>query len=759
MKQLYYILMLCCSASMALAQGEANNWHFGNQASFEFSGTGSPVSTFTSAMTNAEEGCASISDKNGQLLFYTNGETIWDRSNNIMLNGHSLMGHVSSTQSSLIVPRPGSDSLYYVFTTDAVQNNLANGLRYSVVDMEANWPLGAVVSGQKNIALYGSATKPVSEKLTAVKHFNNRDVWVIVQSYVSLTQQEFIAFLVTSSGISASPVISVLPAVAGSQNIKTGYLKASPLGNYLAGNFGSNGCYLFDFDNKTGSVSNPLQLTNPSPRPYYGLEFSPDESKLYTNDSWLIQQFNLNSGNPASILASRTSLNPMSNYGAMQLAPNGKIYIARPGQNALAEISQPNAPGPSCNLTMFGPNLVLPSNSFEGLPNFITGYFNPPRFEYIGNCAGNPLYFSIPLSFGIDSATWNFGDTGSGAQNFARGLSPNHVFRNPGNFTVLLTIFRQGQPAYYQQQVVVRNKPQVQLDSDIVACAGDSISLKNHFPRSQFNERYLWSTGETGFAISPTVSGIYWLELTNGFCTTRDSIKVTFRPLPQVSLGASQILCDVATVTLDAKNPGCTYYWHPGKETTQTITVTKSGRYTVYVTSPDGCTNMDFIDITMITSPRVELGDDIVVCEGEPVTLRATDPGSGRSVLWSDGSRFLSLQPTKSGKYWVQVTHSICTISDTINVTFKSCPPPPVPVIPNIITPNGDEKNDKLVLKEIPEGVWHLKLFNRWGQLLFDEKGYRNDWPKDKISDGTYYYLLEDPETKRTFKGWVEVVH
>src|SRR5690349_21193492 len=112
----------------SFAQREADNWYFGQNASLEFNAAGTPVSFQNSAMI-ATQGSASISDKSGNLLFYTNGETIWNRLHMPMPNGTGLMGNLTAAQPALIVPKPGSDSIFYVFTVSP--NDF--GLRYSTV--------------------------------------------------------------------------------------------------------------------------------------------------------------------------------------------------------------------------------------------------------------------------------------------------------------------------------------------------------------------------------------------------------------------------------------------------------------------------------------------------------------------------------------------------------------------------------------------------------------------------------------------------
>ena len=139
------------------------NWYFGNHAALNFS-SGSPVAVAGSAM-DAEEGSASISDSNGNLLFYTNGISVWNRNNIQMPNGSGLLGDNSSTQSALIIPHPDSTNIYYIFTS-AIGGN-PNGYNYSEVDMTLDSARGDITV--KNIHLFDSS----SEKLTAIKNCNN----------------------------------------------------------------------------------------------------------------------------------------------------------------------------------------------------------------------------------------------------------------------------------------------------------------------------------------------------------------------------------------------------------------------------------------------------------------------------------------------------------------------------------------------------------------------------------------------------------
>jgi hypothetical protein len=120
MKTLFFVLssfLQILSLSVCNAQNEANIWYFGNKAGLDFT-SGKPV-VLTNGKLNTNEGCATISNEKGKLLFYTDGITVWDNKHQVLKNGDGLKGHPSSTQSAVIVPKPKSKNVYYIFTVGA----------------------------------------------------------------------------------------------------------------------------------------------------------------------------------------------------------------------------------------------------------------------------------------------------------------------------------------------------------------------------------------------------------------------------------------------------------------------------------------------------------------------------------------------------------------------------------------------------------------------------------------------------------------
>ena len=234
---------------------QANNWYFGINAGITFNtANGEPIATTNSAM-NASEGASAISDTEGNLLFYTDGVKVYNKNHAEMTNGSDLGGHFSSTQSSLIVQQPGSETIYYIFTTD--KYSAFNGLMYSVIDISLQEGLGAVTI--KNQQLIGR----VSEKVTTALNTNGTDLWIIAHEFEN---DKFYTYSLTSAGLNSTPVISSIGAVISPQAKTMGQMRTSPRGDKLAcAIYSSSGDFsasyeVFDFNQTTGELSNLMVL-------------------------------------------------------------------------------------------------------------------------------------------------------------------------------------------------------------------------------------------------------------------------------------------------------------------------------------------------------------------------------------------------------------------------------------------------------------------------------------------------------------------
>jgi len=389
MKNFFTILLLFCTLNI-LAQGEANFWFFGQNAGINFN-SGNPVAISGSRL-NTNEGCSSFSDKNGNLLFYSDGTTVWDKTNTPMPNGNgTLKGHSSSTQSAIIVPDPGDKNQFYIFTVGAILNNIGEfGFHCYTIDMTANSGLGDVVGAE--IDLSDGRNQFWSEKVASVKGNSCNTFWI-----VSLVENTYYSYKVDINGLNPAPVKSVVNYFSGDRR---GYLKISPDGKKLASAtftqyydnennvnvLGKGKLHLYSFNDVTGEVSNDgidlITNVNADGVPY-GIEFSPNSTKLYTSTyngyyNKLIQ-FDLESAN---IAASKSLVNSQIGYrGGLQLAPNGKIYATVPvsytiGTNYLNAINSPNEQVSESN---FQPNALNLGTGYamQGLPPFIASLLLP----------------------------------------------------------------------------------------------------------------------------------------------------------------------------------------------------------------------------------------------------------------------------------------------------------------------------------------------------------------------------------------------
>ena len=338
MRKVFTLIVVLLITVTAFAQKNAgNNWYFGNRCGVSFN-TGVPV-VLSDGVLNQQEGVSSISNKNGKLLFYSDGMTIWDRNHQAMPNANGdLAGNNSSTQSSIIVPNLSDSTKYYILTIDELGGG--NGLKYSTVDMtlkgngtDSN-PMGDVVSTEKNIDL----VTPIAEKITIVQKDNNADYWVIVHGWGN---NDFYVFEVTESGIDTSyQTYSVGNTHSGNVVNTVGYMKSSMNGSKIAlVNRSSSTIDLFDFDRHTGEISNPISIT-PSDSLIYGLEFSFDERYLFIGGTSSISKYKLSDQTLTDLSFDDSSIfePSYSAVRALQIGPDGNIYVSVRYNNYLSMV-------------------------------------------------------------------------------------------------------------------------------------------------------------------------------------------------------------------------------------------------------------------------------------------------------------------------------------------------------------------------------------------------------------------------------------
>ncbi|MEI7723791.1 MAG: gliding motility-associated C-terminal domain-containing protein [Bacteroidota bacterium] len=511
------------------SQKQASVWYFGEKAGIDFR-SGNAVPLLDENVMTAFKATASICDSLGNLLFFTDGKKVWDKTFTLMPNATALAGDLIATQPCIIVPWPGDSSLYYIFTLDVLKfqdsvNYTTRGLTHTLIDLKLRNGLGDAVSTILNTPLLS----PVCQKLTAVKHKNENFFWVIAHEWNS---DKFYAYLITNAGM-APPVISAVGSVHGgnSKDDKNavGYLKASPDGKKLALAISQKKVIeVFDFNNETGAITNPQSYTatKPGVNPY-GIEFSPDSRFLYAtlfeiggvehpSRPSFIYQFDLNSGLSNPVVVD-------SVYGvrvaAMQLATDGRIYLSRTNvilskRDSLEVIYNPNRKGAACNFNLLNndPGSSLPllgRKSIYSLPNLVQSYLNIPTFTWDSVCHGDVTRFHLTNKANIDSLTWNFGDGGT-----SNTLDPLHAYANPGSYWVKVTEKFNGQAFTDSVRVTNYPLPPIVLGDTILLYSGSAINL--HAGGGYTD--YLWSTGSQDSIISVGSQGDYWAQVKDIHC-------------------------------------------------------------------------------------------------------------------------------------------------------------------------------------------------------------------------------------------------
>jgi gliding motility-associated-like protein len=662
---------------------EFNTWYFGGSAGLSFNPGGSTTPhALKDGLNTAYEGNSSISDNNGNILFYTNGATVYNRKHQIMLNGDGLLSHQSAAQSSIIVPLPNSDSIYYIFTTDAFEDNFRNGYRYSIVNMNHDGGNGEVVT--KNIVLNASCT----ERLTAIRHANGIDVWIVGNENNS---NIFKCWLLTCNGLQLTPVTSATGIKLQDENL--GVMKASPDGKFLCqtnyADFTGNFFQLFDFDNTTGIISNPRSISNDSAS-YLGCEFSPDSKLLYmARAEAFIDQFEVSSGSSASINATRMSIAATFGIYGIQSGPDGKIYLNR-SKTKLSVINNPNVKGIGCGFSLDQVDL---SGRFGalGLPNAINDEplnpYNNFTYQVTDTCKGTVQFTAFTNLAGTIQWSWDFGD---GSTSILQ--NPLHSFSSPNKiYNVKLVIESPSICGRITKEKYVSAggiSSEANFDFSI-KCDSGYVRFANTSSIYPDNPVvYVWDfgDGDTSTEKNPvhvyTNSGSFFvkMKMQSGINCLNDSVAKSL-DLQQLDIHVLQgnVQIDIGqTVQLGVSSGGSHFQWTPATWLNNAAianpiaTPLDNVTYKVIVTNDAGCADEDSVSI------KVSAPNDIY--------------------------------------------------------------------IPSAFTPNGDGKNDILKPYIGRKFTFQdFSIYNRWGQKIFmtkDDHGWNGTFNGQIQNNDVYVWIL-----------------
>jgi PKD repeat protein len=706
-----------------------------------------------------------------------------------MANGSGLVGATGNHNNVLIIKQPSATNIYYVFHLKPSSSTMppnSDGLYYSIVDM-------GLASGQGSVTIKNVLVLSGSycHKLAGTRHVNGKDFWIVIKE-CSITNTNiwngifaFNSFLLSATGVSSVAAVSnfTYANTAHYANaVKIGQMKISPNGSKLAcANYGFNVPYnssvgtfeIYDFNNSTGQVSNYVPLykgpqAGNTHASGFGVEFSPDASRLYGTLSnnynypaGAIVEWDLCSANNNTIATTETlvpvpTMTTINGFGCLQLAPDGKIYVARYFHDPkfLSVIHNPNSMGPATAFSLSAVTLS-PGSTLYHLPAFVgSDFFQVPALpsftlsQVNSTTVCHQVQFTAPpinsvfgtcpiITHSLLDVTWDFGDPASG-NNTSTITSPSHNYTAPGMYTVTLLLNFGGGMVTQTQTVSVAYTAGGQLNySKELKCYGASTGTASYSNQSNSGLLFLWTNGTNTYTTA-TVSSLgagSWTSIVTNTqigCSSPAYFTITAPPAITATL-SSPIICQNATLNIQSSGGtgAHTYLW-PGGSTSSVSAAPIQGQNSVKVTDSSGCTMLQ--TFTVVLPPTISV-PPLYICNGNSGTI---SPQGANNYTYSGG---IVVSPSVTTIYTVYAEYYGCYTSTPAVVNIVA--PPNVQVTPAQITICVDEPIQLLA----SGALFYSWSNNEKGQIIF----YSNSVP------GLYSLMVQGTDTN-SCKGLASVL-
>ncbi|UZD24449.1 gliding motility-associated C-terminal domain-containing protein [Algoriphagus halophytocola] len=499
-------------------EDQTNNiWYFGDGAGLDFNpdpddpDAPTPRPIETPHPQDIPAGTTTISSQDGEVLFFTDGQSVWDLNGDLMQNGEDIGGENGSSQGVIAVPVPQEETLFYLFTNQTSANG-QNEAKYSLVDIKSENETGVGNVVTKDNFLFSPSTEH-SAALDA-----GDTTWVM---YHELGNNTFRAYPVSGQGIGA-PVFSSVGSNHGF-NSGVGAMKFNSDGDQLAVTISEGGCNkleIFDFDSDTGEMTEYARIDLGCDGEVYGMEFSEDGERImvsYRNGGPGIEEYIIKANDnddpdaavcptcfdgatdrsaiEACIISTQNQISDTQglDLGALQIGPNGQVYAAVVGDNRIGQINVGSGCNSESSFTLDGVE-PMPGTSNLGLPSFVqnSGSSIPePSLAAPERICLDPVEGGGAMLEGggepdIDSYFWTITnqDDGTVIRNDYGG--PGEEFQNldqpfdaAGTYLIELRVDRCGDPEYFREstEIQVDEPPVLTLADDATLCAGSPVTL------------------------------------------------------------------------------------------------------------------------------------------------------------------------------------------------------------------------------------------------------------------------------------------
>lgn len=322
--------------------------------------------------------------------------------------------------------------------------------------------------------------------------------------------------------------------------------------------------------------------------------------------------------------------------------------------------------------------------------------------------------------------------------------SPADTFRflevhNPGMYSLLI---RNETGCTAKDSIYLFNADKPRIGPFLFVCNEFSHTMDaGNIPEAMF----LWDNGSTSRFRTVSSAGTYWVQVKQRHCLSADTLKIR-NPVIPLELGNDTIYCDSFRVILSAPDHMARYAWNT-EATSQSIIVTREGKYSVQVEDTNGCIRMDSIRLEITPSPKIFIGNDTGICVYDEISIGLTDDFT--MYEWNTGEQTGTILVSHEAVYVLKVTDKYhCTGTDSIFVYEDPDALPNDMFIPNAFTPNNDGLNDYFPFTDpVTQREFHVQVFNRWGQKVFDsELNGTAHWDAlfkdDEVSVDAYVYLI-----------------
>ncbi len=276
-------------------------------------------------------------------------------------------------------------------------------------------------------------------------------------------------------------------------------------------------------------------------------------------------------------------------------------------------------------------------------------------------------------------------------------------------------------------------RPIVSLRNDTTVCKGTPITIDAENP----DNTVMWNTGDTSHSITKTQPGFYYVKVANvENCYSIDSVNLYNYPTPAILEQKNVVVCSDSSFTLQTNPLLKSYKWNDGSTNTS-LTVNTGGKYWVSIVDSFNCVHGDTAIVSLQPRPTILIKDKIETCD---LNISLEPEVSYPHYLWNYSDTSSSFTITKFGTINLRVIDSN-NCSNSINIVIENNCPSSVK-IPNVFTPNSDGINDEIIPEYLHIVQTSFKVYNRWGNLVFETTDVTEAWDGKDAAIGTYYYVL-----------------